>query len=599
MDYRVIIMNLFSFSLHRAKHHYANPLLSDFCHKIWQKFPHLTLIGENCTTIEHTRTEVSLINSGIIPRLYSFPYAAATLYGKRLSQEGVFHDSEALGVNSFRIWYETFARSLPEGAIIIQSTTHHSWPNPALLFKRGAWSFIDLMFMFPHIPMTFMGELDGYGYRCKTLDMVTHGPKAQNKPCDFTKMEILNNSGVKNSLEDYRKGQEWLVKEVGNDEIFSLKKISGHYKHRRELREKMEVLREGELVNLSTGHLEGPLSRVLTYARVGKKETAIISTNFNDFEVFIGIPVQSLQFLLNGIEESQLDSCTIKVYDCLGAEFEDYYTAYEFLNGKLDAVLKAHSTLIWSIDVIVDDKNLHAKTLARSMERINQRISRNEAIEGHEVVVMLANIVKDLNNTQEFATNLNYIYKRFLKPTDISLPALFNCVKEVYNSPELSKKLFAFCTLIKDQCPQLSDIQNISQDFNDSCGANIIFDEHQPDSATQRPPINSASVSSHTSDGIAPFEARSKGRKSSESLAESKADDTKTIFDLASEILEHNTLDSIAFITPELGRWSTVGGLGVMVDELSVGLAHLGEHVICISPYYEKNRKGESGYLAK
>jgi len=35
-------------------------------------------------------------------------------------------------------------------------------------------------------------------------------------------------------------------------------------------------------------------------------------------------------------------------------------------------------------------------------------------------------------------------------------------------------------------------------------------------------------------------------------------------------------LGPIVFCTPELGRWSTVGGLGVMVDELSIGLADLG-----------------------
>jgi starch synthase len=53
------------------------------------------------------------------------------------------------------------------------------------------------------------------------------------------------------------------------------------------------------------------------------------------------------------------------------------------------------------------------------------------------------------------------------------------------------------------------------------------------------------------------------------------------------------------FFTPELGRWSTVGGLGVMVDELSIGLVDLGQEVIVISPYYERNRKGETGYLAR
>jgi hypothetical protein len=44
----------------------------------------------------------------------------------------------------------------------------------------------------------------------------------------------------------------------------------------------------------------------------------------------------------------------------------------------------------------------------------------------------------------------------------------------------------------------------------------------------------------------------------------------------AKSILDHNKLGPIVFCTPELGRWSTVGGLGVMVDELSYGLSLLG-----------------------
>lgn len=30
-----------------------------------------------------------------------------------------------------------------------------------------------------------------------------------------------------------------------------------------------------------------------------------------------------------------------------------------------------------------------------------------------------------------------------------------------------------------------------------------------------------------------------------------------------------NRLGEVVFVSPELGRWSTVGGLGVMVNELS------------------------------
>lgn len=66
----------------------------------------------------------------------------------------------------------------------------------------------------------------------------------------------------------------------------------------------------------------------------------------------------------------------------------------------------------------------------------------------------------------------------------------------------------------------------------------------------------------------------------------------------ASLIFETNILGPIVFCTPEIGRWSTVGGLGVMVDELTLELAKLDQEVIVISPYYERNKRGVSGYLS-
>lgn len=67
----------------------------------------------------------------------------------------------------------------------------------------------------------------------------------------------------------------------------------------------------------------------------------------------------------------------------------------------------------------------------------------------------------------------------------------------------------------------------------------------------------------------------------------------------AQSMHDSNKLGPIVFCTPEIGRWSTVGGLGVMVDELAIGLAELGQEIIVISPYYERNRKGQTGYLAQ
>lgn len=53
------------------------------------------------------------------------------------------------------------------------------------------------------------------------------------------------------------------------------------------------------------------------------------------------------------------------------------------------------------------------------------------------------------------------------------------------------------------------------------------------------------------------------------------------------------------FVTPEIGRFSTVGGIGVMVDDLTLALAALGLDIYIISPYYNFNRKGKTGYLAE
>lgn len=73
----------------------------------------------------------------------------------------------------------------------------------------------------------------------------------------------------------------------------------------------------------------------------------------------------------------------------------------------------------------------------------------------------------------------------------------------------------------------------------------------------------------------------------------------RSLLGFAKNVAEMKKIGPIVFSTPELGRFSMTGGLGMMVDELAQALALLGEEVWIISPYYERNRKGETGYLAK
>lgn len=88
----------------------------------------------------------------------------------------------------------------------------------------------------------------------------------------------------------------------------------------------------------------------------------------------------------------------------------------------------------------------------------------------------------------------------------------------------------------------------------------------------------------------------------------STIDLVKTIPDIATklpfyasleDVVEQNKLGPICLLCPELGKWTTTGGLGVMVDELTQELAKMNEEVMIISPYYERNKKGETGYLEK
>ena len=76
---------------------------------------------------------------------------------------------------------------------------------------------------------------------------------------------------------------------------------------------------------------------------------------------------------------------------------------------------------------------------------------------------------------------------------------------------------------------------------------------------------------------------------------------TKHLGENCENFFKSNILGPICFVTPEIGemgKWSTIGGLGVMVYDLAQGLAQIGQDVIIISPYYNENKAGKTDYLA-
>lgn len=52
-------------------------------------------------------------------------------------------------------------------------------------------------------------------------------------------------------------------------------------------------------------------------------------------------------------------------------------------------------------------------------------------------------------------------------------------------------------------------------------------------------------------------------------------------------------------MTAEYGKYTKVGGLGVMIDELSTSLADLGEKIVIITPWYEDREKKSPDMLTR
>ena len=105
--------------------------------------------------------QIILARSGVIPRMFSLPQKICGLLGKKLHRDGRITETERENVLALRKWYEDTRLCLPEGSILMQSSTAHSWPYPAYLYGKAAWAAVDILYFLPDIPMTFMGEVNG------------------------------------------------------------------------------------------------------------------------------------------------------------------------------------------------------------------------------------------------------------------------------------------------------------------------------------------------------------------------------------------------------------------------------------------------------
>ena len=87
------------------------------------------------------------------------------MFGKRLHNDGRITECEKEPVTILKKWYEESRFCMPQGSIMMQSSTAHQWPYPAYLFGKGTWAAIDILHFLPDVPITFMNEVFGDVYR--------------------------------------------------------------------------------------------------------------------------------------------------------------------------------------------------------------------------------------------------------------------------------------------------------------------------------------------------------------------------------------------------------------------------------------------------
>ena len=120
------------------------------------------IVGECWGGFKFEHRQIILARSGVIPRLYKLPQTICSLFGKKLHRDGRLTKLDKKeSVVALKNWYDESHKAVPEGTILLQSSTAHSWPYPAYLYGKGTWAAVDILYFMPDVPITFMGETDG------------------------------------------------------------------------------------------------------------------------------------------------------------------------------------------------------------------------------------------------------------------------------------------------------------------------------------------------------------------------------------------------------------------------------------------------------
>ena len=464
----------------------------------------------------------------------------------------------------------------------MQSSTSHALPYPAYLYGKGSWAAIDILFFMSDVPITFMGEIDGDIYKVGQTQTVFQTDQAEVR-------EVVNsgqpgelkrsNSQIMRALQSGSQPEDTSTITATTDES---KAVSTEPEGRRGL----PKVRSG--LNIAAVYVEAKEGQIVQKEQQFKQK---LPENQ-------GFDLSKISSHYSHRRRLRREKMVLRYGELI------HLSAKDLENNHLSDVLAYARYSLMETCIIATNLDDQTKRFWIDM---SQLLPVYKKIYPNNTVVMIKNVIADQRETEYYflrefielrQTQTLPAYRSMMISVSICEDDQFIFKKCLTNSIERTKRnlqahksieaeqislLFSDCI---EQTP--SDIHrfanvigSIQNSFLDKLG--VPFREMFINNSRL---AKSAEMSSRL---MAMTEYLIEKSRGGQMIAPIRA---------AQSMNESNRLGPIVFCTPELGKWSTVGGLGVMVDELSVGLAELGQDVYVISPYYERNKKGATGYLA-
>ncbi|EME31445.1 starch synthase [Galdieria sulphuraria] len=601
---------------------YPNPFLVRLTKRIWNDFPNFIILAE-----AHFQREPQLAFSGVIPHTIRVAQILASICGQSLRRDGSVSklpESRKSTARTLSRLYRSCKYTMPKGAIQLGCTCTHNSPYPGVLYGRRAWLAVDLLYFLPEVPILFYGEENGRMYRFNmatvsqsiethpfydvnyenvlpksprstdssspadgistlVLDELSHldtdsppskalttpsSAKKKKKKSSLFSLELKRSSGSSQSLvrsqsiDDVR-GMS--IRSVSVDDIGSLSRleedtrlkigpgvgydirmIRGHYEHRLSIRMFHPAFRHGSLTILDVSlHLK---EQVFAFVRSTDDSLIVVAMNMkcdldgNEFrepcEVELDFKPLS-ETLRNEIYQKNEDKL-FYFLECFTKEsYPELLTFHELLFRKYPVKLKPLGTIVLS------------------PERSTQS-RENEHLHLEQCLARLQMDGVDMKDPRE-----NALAWKLTRAAADSLQQFSNVFYDIYSLMSASGMLESTIVHLCSVCLQRATVPRYEAFY---APKNLI------------PPRGERVLSLliHLSCCAKDFQFRKTCQKILKNISE---------------------IGPLVFVAPELGRFSTAGGLGVMVDELTKGLAALGSEVYVISPYYSVNRKGQWKYL--